>query len=318
MYNQDRKEDFAIWFASGKGTLKEISEASYTKVCGYLKRFEPIEERAGRDLCELEISDLQRGFTMVSGVHHRTSRDIQVLLKTYVSWCANAGYRVSDAIDHIKLDSDEKVRRCMIDSPASLKSLLDQVFPYPVRNQLFYIYRAYLWLALIGYEARDAVRIRKSDVDFASYQIVPSDPSLLPQRIYPEAYDDIWHACKLDVFEDYSRRKKVPSVMERQDSDLLLRWIAAKDENRKTEDLLEFIKPAVTREFTSYKNTRMQYPEGINDIIGIDATNHSVYMSGMFIRIFNDEADRIGLYLSKSDRMDYEQWKAAFMPDEAR
>lgn len=311
MYNHDRKNAFASTYSGQRDKWQTKRESTYKKVCTYFNRLAVEEEAIGRDVCEMDLEDLQAAFNQISGTLHKTSMDVYTLLKTYISWCKERGYYTKDAINEIQLDDVDKFKRRMVSSRDSLRILLDQVFPRPARNQLNYIYRSFLWLSFMGYDDFEAVQIRTTDINFDTNKIVPSSRSLPVCSMYEEAFDDLWHACKLNIFDDYSRNKKVPGLIPREEGDLVLRWIVSRGEERKTKELINLFRPLVNKEFSNY---RKRCAENNIDTTGlsIEASPHRIYMSGVFMRAAELEQEGIDPDIKSWYRNDYERWKAAF------
>ena len=304
MYNHLRKNAFA--------DSRQYSDKTYQHLCQMFNTIEPLESELGQDICEFDLSNLQKAFSLVSGTVQKSASVAFSHLRNYIQWCQSNGFHVSDAIQHLRIDELEKFRTRMVSSPKHLSLILDEVFPEPEQNQINYIYRSFLWLAFIGYEDKDAAELTAQEIDFVSMKVIPQQEGVPVRDLYAECVADLRMACSLTEFDESRGEGHKKAIRQRVDGHLLLRGKARANEPEDSKKLTSTLRPAVSRAFKAaafkYESAKQPIPKHLSLSLSYDR----IYQSGIFFRAREKESIGIEVHMSKYDRENYLRWKTVF------
>lgn len=256
--NADRKTRFIEQNRNDAGRAVSIFRA-----------LEKHELAFGKDTCELSTDELQQAVNQEFGSKERTWSPTRALLKHYVSWCQNEGYKVTDAAFHVKFNNAEKMRRCMVGSPAHLAEELDKIFSPLGERGNDCVYRCFLWMAFSGLIAEEALEVTVDEVDFDNMLIRHNGRVY---EIYREAVPALKMGCSATHFVYYNENYGGDHKIERKrvDSPYVMRGV------RSGKIAFKTAKGYLTRKF---KDTT-------------DITYNNVLLSGQHYRIY--EKERVG------------------------
>ncbi len=186
MYNEERKMKFLTGTRSSPDFGKSVFRTT-----------EPYEQEAGADLCELQLDVLQEIADRNFGFRTQTVDSTLAILRTYVLWCKEQGYRTEEGIFQVKIRMEDKMRRFMVASPKHLQSILDKVFAPVEEGTVDCIYRCLMWMAFAGVEEADALEVKTSEINFDKMLIEHQGGSF---EIYREAVPAFKMACEATEF----------------------------------------------------------------------------------------------------------------------
>ena len=217
MYNEEQKWAFIA--------ASYPNEAKQDKVAGLFALFTPYEEAWGIDLVRQHIDRLQPAFDEIAKSISATKvRALLSALKKYRLWyLATHPNAVSAGVALLKLNIEDKLRDCMVASPAHLKLVMDQVLDPPEMGTPDCIYRVYLWLAFAGVPRDRATLVTVDEVDFYLMQIHHDGRDY---RIYPEGLAEIHRLCESDSLVSIHRNPDYERPRPRIEGNQLLRGVS--------------------------------------------------------------------------------------------
>lgn len=262
MYNEERKMRFLEETRSSTDFGKSVFHTT-----------ESYERNAGQDLCELETEALQGIANENFGSRTRTIDSTIAFLRSYVVWCKEQGYPVSDGIYGVKTQMDEKMKRYMIASPRHLQAILDRSFSPVESETVDCIYRCYLWMSFSGIEESDTFEVKVDEVNFDSMVIEHGGKSF---EIYREAIPAFRMACEATEFK--YQHPRYTQIRSRVPGEFLMRGIRSEKIKSTT------IRSVIQKAFKASE---------------VELTYNKIRMSGMFYRAY--EVERMGDAVSFDD-----------------
>lgn len=270
------------------GELKERFIASYTEkisvgtFCRRLFEFtNPYEEKWGADLCTRGSKDIEMIVEESSGTSSQSLSDNLRTIKQYIRWCVSQGIpnACEEALE-IKTVASNKIKTTTVTNPAHLQRYLNIIFDDEDMDTMDIVFRTYYWLAYAGMRLDDIFKVKKSDISLEDMTVKYGD---MCRPIYRESLKTIRKCIALDSVNVFRPNKVDPVVIERVDSDLLLRG---------------------TRGVLSKKTTLESISRKQRAAIDSGKTNMRVgffgaWISGLFFRIYMDELSGIPADFSK-------------------
>lgn len=338
MYNEEQKRNFIKNYTSSQSTAKKIEQI--------FSWFATYEEKWGMDLAEQSVSELQPVVNSVSGVRTKSTETVLYILKDYVKWCLNNGYKASNGMFGVRTVATEKIREQMVSSPLHLKNILDGAdsakkavnddnkkvkkyyFDKAEMETVDITYRVFIWMAFAGLRDKDAVRVTSDCVDLKRLKINFEGESY---ELYKECIDDFEAACNLKDFTfchgNYTTRRP------RAEGDAIARGFISPIADIGT------LRPLINKRFA---NRVAEKKDGKQKSV---LSYNRIYMSGVFYRAFESEcaglpvdfSKEVAFLMQKKEqegeqyttktrtlksiankfereyREDYEKWKCAFM-----
>lgn len=270
------------------GELKERFIASYTEkisvgtFCRRLFEFtKPYEEKWGADLCTRGSKDIEMIVEESSGTSSQSLSDNLRTIKQYIRWCVSQGIpnACEEALE-IKSVTSNKIKTTTVTNPAHFQRYLNIIFDDEDMDTMDIVFRTYYWLAYAGMRLDDIFKVKKSDISLEDMTVKYGD---MCRPIYRESLKTIRKCIALDSVNVFRPNKVDPVVIERVDSDLLLRG---------------------TRGVLSKKTTLESISRKQRAAIDSGKTNMRVgffgaWISGLFFRIYMDELSGIPADFSK-------------------
>ena len=168
MYNSEQKQNF----------LNTITnDNSYRSFQRVFKAVQDMEEKFGKDICEMNVDELLTVLDFKTGVRITNTEQTMSLLRTYVDWCIQNGKTTSENnFDKISSSEVDKTRTCRakyVKSPAEFEEMLSAVFGMNADynettekpNELM------VRLCYTGLENDEVVLLEKSNVDYEAKTI---------------------------------------------------------------------------------------------------------------------------------------------------
>lgn len=278
MYNEQVKQAFVDKYTDSEKTRKLV-----------LHLFDgtgEIEERYGIDFYAMNIEQAQEAFNCASGTKVNGAGALLKILRAYVRWCKANGYPVTDAISEVRIDVSDKIKDSYVMSPIHLRQSLNEAFPCPDENEIEYIYRSFLWLAFMGLQSSEAIRVKDSDLVFSESQLCFGGRKHV---IYPESIPDLKKAVGLKEFKEPRGKNGVKK--QRAVGHEILRGKVSKNTLEEAIELT--FRPTISRAFRTalekYEKEGLPVPHHLS----LKLTYKHVYMSGIFYRMREEE--RIGI-----------------------
>lgn len=309
MYNQDRKNKF----------IEEHyrSELVKAQIRNLFEALEPTELAAGKDLCELSVNEVRSALSSSGGVRKHSVERFYLAIGEYCEWCIDQGVSgVNRELMSIRGANTDNVRDKMVASPADLHQCLNELFTPEREMRYDNVYRAYCWLAFLGFQEADALRLTTNDVSTVHGSIKYHD-DMYP--LYAASTQCLSNCAKLDEFIVKARggdisRARVPG-------DQLLRGL-------RTEATAKGLKNELSRQISAARKSgkpvrRLSY--------------FRIWLSGQYFRLYSQEkiGDVIDFgaiaratisergteysfpmkalwFITKSYEEDYNTWKEAF------
>lgn len=310
------------------------SEVSRKQVFATLRLLTDDELTLGKDFTLFELDELQQAFDRINTVSYSGCKTVIIRFKRYVNWREQNGLPCTRNVYKLQVNPKIAIRSSMVPSPSALKKILDYVFDDPVQGTIDVIYRVFLWMAFSGLRDVEAVKVKRSDINFAKMRILFGDNEY---PIYDESRYDFRIACDLMEFIEPKRsRKRIAGdeIMRGKDN---RRASSAEDSLRST------IRPMLVRKFEAANARNLESNDGMDS--GLELTYNGVLNSGVYYRLY--ELERLGqipdfseyaiaefernaesdtpykvsptnpraaiiLRLKKSAESDYNNWKKAF------
>lgn len=205
MYHEERKQKFLQ--GASERTKKVFLETA------------PFEEEMGKDVCEMSQEELQYIADNALGVLPVTLQERSMVLSNYRTWCAEHGFATSPLEEPLQLDPTNKIRKCMVATPAHLQTELNRYFDPPERETVDCLYRCYFWMAFMGLKEADALEVKTEEVDLEQGVIRRGG------KVYeldPMAMPAFRSACTLDSFVYVHPKYKQPIRRGRKESPYLM------------------------------------------------------------------------------------------------
>lgn len=291
-----------------------------------------MEHRFQIDLSEFDTTMLQAFFSRISGTLSKTAAVAFINLKGYIRWSRVHGYKTSDAVNNIRIDELDKFKSRMVSSAKHLESILDIVFPNPESNQIYYVYRSYLWLAYIGVRQEEVMSITEDDLSFEEMKIIRKypDESL---EICVESVRDLRRVCALEFFIEPRARGHSSTPRQREPGNAILRG-KVRSGSQDINYLEGTLRPSISRAF------KKAQAEHVDEKLSLSLSYDRVRLSGIFHYVYEqeqfrgfrnferyvDEDFRHGVYAVSETHTekqiksgmrcdynnDYQRWKAVF------
>lgn len=244
LYNERRKTSFI-----NEGGFKPSVANSARRIFIW---YADMERSLDMDLCEWPAEVLEPFVNSQSGLRSKSVSVVLTILKKYIRWCEDNGYKTSDAIRRIRIDAYEKIRSQMIPNPYALRKKLDEHFDLPEEETVDIVYRVYLWMAFAGIEDEDAILVRDVDVNFRKMTIT-SD--LKSYEIYRDALDDFYAACNLREFRYVHTDPDYTTMRDRVEGNTIVRGLKSNTDN------LMSIRPVINKKLRYNKEERLRQRE---------------------------------------------------------
>lgn len=273
MYNESQKRAFI--------EAHTDSDKTAAKIAQIFSWFESYEEKWELDLSQQSAENLQPVINELSGIRTKSTENILYILKEYVKWCVNNGYKTSNGIFEVRVVITDKIRTQMVASPYHLSLILDTHFSKAEEETIDITYRVFLWMAFAGLEDKDAVRVTGNSVNLKDFEIVFEGHKY---ELYKECLDDFEKACSLTSFQynhpNYTTRR------DRAIGNTIMRGFRSP-----TVDLMT-IRPVVNKKLLV--SIDEQHPDAKHPI-----SYNRIYLSGLFYRTY--ERERAGHPVNFSD-----------------
>lgn len=212
MYNEEIKERFAKSY-----TEKPAVRKHYRRLFDISQRYE--EERCS-DLYTMNTKDIETIIVEASGISSQSIKTNLQLIKAYIKWCDDQGFPdVCREILQTKSVVSDKLKTT-VTSPAHLQMYLNSVFSPEDDDTIDVVYRTYFWMAYAGILFDDIFKITNNDVSFDDMTIKYGG---VDYPIYREGVKAIKKCVTLDHINVYNSSRTTPSVLNRFDSNILMR-----------------------------------------------------------------------------------------------
>ena len=263
MYNEEIKERFAKSY-----TEKPAVRKHYRRLFDISQRY---EEERGSDLYTMNAKDIETIIVEASGVSSQSLKTNLQLIKAYIKWCDDQGFHdVCREILQTKSVISEKMKATTVTSPAHLQKYLDSVFSPEDDDTIDVVYRTYFWLAYAGIVLDDIFKITEKDVSFEDMTIKYGG---VDYPIYREGLKAIRKCITLDHINVYNHSRTTPSVLNRFDSNILMRGGRC----------------LLTKDTTKTMVNRKQRDAKQEGKTSISMGFFKVWISGLFYRMYMDE-----------------------------
>lgn len=161
MYNEEIKKRF---LEERYGGERGRGSDAYINT---FKRFAPLEEKRGADLCTWSTEEVQDVIDGLSSTRIGSLVPRIFMLKAYSQWCVETGAIAGATTNTNGLvipDNIDVIRNTMVTSPVDLQNYLDVLFTEENFEGVDVIYRGFFWLAFAGLNSRDAVEVSSDEV----------------------------------------------------------------------------------------------------------------------------------------------------------
>lgn len=259
MYNAEIKTKFIQQYTKSESVAKFC-----ITVFNQCERF---EEQWGNDLCIQGMSNLQDMINSIAGIRHHSQQGIVRLLRSYVDWCVNAGISTQNNINGIEINGLEKIRTQMVSMPFQLQQYLDTICHPETDLSVDNVFRCYLWLAYMGIEEEDVVKLTIDDVDLVNMHVVYNDMKL---PIYHFALPAFKNCVELNQFASTHPLHSTINWIDRANSRFLLRGV--------NDNTVSYLRTALSRRSKANEDKttlRLSYKK--------------IQMSGLFYRMYERE-----------------------------
>lgn len=168
MYNSEQKQTF----------LNTITnDNSYRSFQRVFKAVQDMEEKFGKDICEMNVDELLTVLDFKTGVRITNTEQTMSLLRSYVDWCIQNGKTTSENnFDKISSSEVDKTRTCRaryVKSPVEFEEMIKIAFGMNVDynesaeipNELM------VRLCYVGLENEEIVLLEKTNVDYEAKTI---------------------------------------------------------------------------------------------------------------------------------------------------
>lgn len=286
MYNEEQKQKFI------NGQTKESSKELALR---FFTMMQDVEEEHGKDVAVFDDNEMQTLFEGRFGMRKSSKKVAISLVQRYIRWCKENGLEArGNEVLTVDIDNTTGLREKMVASPIDLKRVLDDYFDEAKYQTADVVLRTFLWLAFIGVEDRDSIRIKCQDVDVVNLGLrYKGEIYELPR----ESREDFLAARNLEFFNrmvmDHtrvmpSRGNKTTDVhinnhtIQREPGDLLLRMTVPIT----SDTLVKTMRPRVN--FAFRKRNAELIESGKKSLCRYLSYNR-VWLSGVYYRVFEQE-----------------------------
>ena len=256
MFNEERK----LRFLKTERQSKEYGISIFNTT-------EEAEVKYGKDLCELEATEIQWLFEEHFGFRKRAADSAAALMRAYAQWCKANGYTVSNGVFEIVIDYKDKLRRKMVANPTQLEAILDDIFEPVDSRTVDCLYRCYLWMAFSGLRDYDSINVLVADIDLQNNLIHFGDSDY---EIFNQSRSSFQMACEANSFVYIHNNPRYETLRARSAGDRLLRGVRGD------------FKLATVRASVKHRLTDHNY----------DLSYSRIRLSGLFYKAY--EAERAG------------------------
>lgn len=164
MLNEQRKIDFV--------TAVYKDGAPRADALRVLKRAGTIEDRLGKDICDMSKDEVTDVLSEVCGVRTKSKYQRISVIQSYIRWCSDEYFStILLRKKVIKPGGFEKVRVKMISTPEHLQKSLDSIC-YPVHEGTSdNMIRVFCWMLYAGIEPDEAVKVTNSNINIEDRKI---------------------------------------------------------------------------------------------------------------------------------------------------
>ena len=304
MLNEERKLRFFKEYGTS-ATYKNVVANLITKIAKY-------EDEVNKDIAEFDEDTMSRVLKEHAGFRAKNIRYSRQMIRAYVLWCKQNGYKTTKAIFTASAEPCDRIREEMVSSPTHLKSVLNIYFEPSKEETVDVVYRTYLWLAFIGLPVDHAIEITKGCIDLGQKTITYNGSEY---SIYDEAMTDISAAYMLDEFwfksVNVKKRKRVGGkrilrgFSESIDKKALQTLIARKTKDRAPNS------PHPT--YTGFYISGIFYRQYLRELDGDDISFEDVIQCEIDKGMLSVAANRSAHNQTVRDYCeDYQNWKKAF------
>lgn len=280
MFNEDRKRAFSQAY-----THDVRNQKNCLVIFGKTGEF---EEQFQCDVSQMTADQAKVMMEKICGASASSIRNMQTVLRAYTKWCKENNHPVSSHVFKFDIDASDAIRANYVASPLHLSRSLDYIFHESDDLNIQYLARAFLWLAYMGFEEDEVIRITPDHIDWDAMRIQLPSSNWYSYHIYSEAVRDLKMAVNLTSFVSKIGRGK--KIIPRSPGSEILRTF---DNDQSLEEMVtRGIRPVVSRACKAAK----LYAEGQHDFPGGLCLNLSfgrVLQSGIFYRMYEEE--RLGI-----------------------
>lgn len=277
MYNEQLKLAFIDKYTDKEKTAKLVQHL--------FNGTEEIEKRYNLDFYAMNREQAQEAFNYASGTKVNGAGALLKILQAYVRWCKANGYPVTDAISEVQIDVSDKIRDSYVMSPLHLKQSLDEAFPHPEENEIEYVYRSFLWLAFMGLQSSEAIKVTDTDLDFSESRLSYGG------RIHPIYFESILDLKKAVTLKEFKEPRGKNGV--RKQRAVGHEILRGKVTQKTLEEAVEqTFRPTISRAFRTAFDKYVKECKVVPSHLSLKLTYKHVYMSGIFYRMRDRE--RIG------------------------
>lgn len=276
MYNRKQKEKFLAYYKK----LKANKPSMITRAEMALNNIEKYEQSWGKDIsCQEDINELQKIVDEFSGISTSTRDGRLVALREYCKWCLNEKIEGANSnLLEINGPTSDKLENKTVANPLELQIHLNKILQPENLENIHNVYRAFVWLAYIGFSEKEVNGISCDDVDLESMRITYNDSMF---DIYPESLRCIKNCKYMRTFKySHPLYKENTIDRERVSGNLLLRGFRSDPKESPYYKLNAVISRAQTQAFRAGEITKK-------------VTYHSVWLSGIFYRALQKEQQGI-------------------------
>lgn len=280
MFHEDRKRAFAQAYTS---------DARNQKNClTIFRKTAEFEDESGFDVAEMPLDLAKSMMDKICGASTSSVRNIQTILRAYTKWSKDNQYPVSDHGFKFDIEASDAVRSNYVASPMHLARSMDAVFHDANDLSILYLCRAYLWLAFMGLEEHEAIKVTSDDIHWDNMQIQLPSSTWYSYPIYAEAVYDLKAAVNMTSFS--SKIGRGTKIIPRHPGREILRTFD--NDQSLSEMITRSIRPTISR---ACKAARMYAERSQCDISGLclGLSYNRVLQSGIFYRTFEEE--RLGV-----------------------
>ena len=309
MYNEERKLRFIEEVLELEGS-RAFAKAVFVSTAD-------MEFDLDMDLCAFSVDDYINAVSIGRGLRQNTFKRRLSFTRRYVQWCVDNGFPEAnpDLLAPMELKINDLTQKTVRD-PQDLQDFLDSIFE-PESNQRYdNVYRAYCWLAFIGFEEKDAIALSIDHVITKPPTIRYNDDNY---PIYKQAEASILNCVHLSEFK--RNFKGVEKYVQRVSGRQLLRGMrkeAAIDglRNELSRNIAKAIKEHKTDRRLTYFKIRQSgifYRLYVGETRGVEPD-----FAALVYQLYGDEiyswtnGARRRFNVKKMFEADYNNWKDAF------
>lgn len=289
MFNEDRKRAFSEAY-----TQDARNQKNCLVVFGKTEEF---EEQFQCDVSQMTADQAKAMMEKICGASASSIRNIQTVLRAYTKWCQENHHPVSNHAFKFDIDASDAIRANYVASPLHLLRSLDYIFCESDDLNIQYLARAFLWLAFMGFEEDEAIRITPDHIDWVNMRIQLPSSNWYSYRIYSESVPDLKMAVNLTSFVSKVGRGK--KIIQRCPGNEILRTF---DNGQSVKEMvIRGIRPVISRACKSAK-LYMDDHSSLESGLCLNLSFGRVLQSGIFYRMYEEE--RLGITPSFSKYAD--------------